>query len=59
MLYHLFPYCIINKHDDVLAVFRLSETACTACKAMNDINGTVIFTVEMTSNCLKSEHING
>lgn len=49
-----FPYCIVNTHNDVLAVLKFSETAQTACMQMNVNTGNLEFSVDMTYNHIKS-----
>lgn len=49
----LMPYCIVNKHNDLLAMFRFSETAKDACYEMNLYGKNKDeFRVEMTSNVI-------
>jgi len=54
----LFPYCITNEHSDVLGMFRFSESAFTACNAMNFKNKILylqhnghILTLASDGNC--------
>lgn len=52
-LINTFQYCIINSHNDVLSLFRFSETAITTCAKMNETHDGKQFSVAMTSNQFK------
>lgn len=47
-----YQYCIVNSHDDILALFRFSESAQVACDLFNKQNNSIDFRVRMTANVI-------
>lgn len=48
----VYPYCVVNTHDDILGLFRTSEFAQIACDELNKANVSSNFKVRMTSNVI-------